>query len=270
MRRFARQTGKIVLIFILAYLFPKIVLFYVVCGIYDVSRNSGRTPELFEKYFLGNGLLTWLLSPVNTLLDLLSLPYVNKGVYQLEDLPPGHQAEIIKLIESTKRQDLVGQLQQAAAVEKRSMFFFKWYGTNVDTIVRVPEFHGDCKYVMTIGVSVFNKRQSTSKHFGPLRATLRVLYNIDDVVDDSAYIVVGNTTSYWRGNKLFIFDDTLFHQSFNETDRPRHCLFVDIVRPTMMPAVFKSFIHAVGILMSQGSNKVFYGHWKVFKNPTAT
>jgi len=270
MRKLARQTAKIVPILILAYFFPKLVLFYVACGVYDVSRNSAWTPELIEKYFLGNGLLVWLLSPVNTLLDLLSLPYLNKGVYKLEDLPSGHQREIATLIEVTRKQDLVTQLQQAAAAETRSMFFFKWYGTNVETVACIPEFHRDYKYIMTIGVSVFNRRQSTSKHFGPLRATLRVLYNIDDVVDDSAYIVVGNTASYWCENKLFIFDDTLFHQSFNETDQPRSCLFVDIVRPTPIPVVLKAFVRAVGKLMSQGSNKVFYGHWKVFKNPTAT
>jgi aspartyl/asparaginyl beta-hydroxylase (cupin superfamily) len=269
MRKFARQAAKIALIAGLAYVFPKLVLLFVACGIYDVSRNRARTPELFAKYFFGNGVLTWLLSPVNTVLDLLSLPYFNKGVYNLEDLPPDHQAEIVKLIESTRRQDLVGQLQQAAAAANRSMFFFKWYGTYVDTVVRLPEFHDEYKYITTIGVSVFNKKQSTSKHFGPLRATLRVLYNIDDMVDHSAYIVVGDTTSYWRENKLFIFDDTLLHQSFNESDRPRYCLFVDIVRPTMMPGAFKAFVWAVGKMMSQGSNKVFYGHWKVFKNPIA-
>jgi beta-hydroxylase len=270
MRKFVRQAGKVVLILALTYFLPKFVLFYVVCGLYDVSRNSAWSSELLEKYFLGNGLLTWLLSPINALLDLLSLPYVNKGVYALEDLPAGHQAEIVKLIESTRKQDLVAQLQKAASAESRSMFFFKWYGTNVDTIVRVPEFHDHYKHIMTIGVSIFNKRQSTSKHFGPLRASLRVLYNIDDVVDNSAYIVAGNKTSYWRENKLFIFDDTLFHQSCNETDKPRSCLFVDMVRPTTMPGVFKAFIRAVGLLMSQGSNKVFYGHWKVFRNTTAT
>jgi aspartyl/asparaginyl beta-hydroxylase len=270
MRKVARQSAKIILIAGLAYFFPKLVLLYMACGIYDVSRNSARTAELFEKYFFGNGVLTWLLSPVNTVLDLLSLPYLNKGVYNLADLPPGHQAEIVKLIDSTRRQDLIGQLQQAAAAENRSMFFFKWFGANVDTIVRLPEFHADYKYVTTIGVSVFNKKQSTSKHFGPLRATLRVLYNIDDVVDDSAYIVVGDTTSYWRENKLFIFDDTLLHQSFNGSNRPRYCLFVDIVRPTLIPAAFKAFVWVVGKVMSQGSNKVFYSHWKVFKKPTAT
>jgi beta-hydroxylase len=268
MRRAARQIAKVVFILVpLAYFFPKIVLAYLLCGLYDVSRNDERSVELFEKYFLGNGLLVWLLSPINILLDVLSLPYLNKGVYQLADLPQGHQREIKSLIESARRQDLVRQLQQAASAEMRSMFFFKWYGANVETLARVPEFHRGYKYITTIGVSAFNKRQSTTKHFGPLRATLRVLYNLDEVVDNSAYIVVGKTTQYWRENKLFIFDDTLFHQSFNETDRPRYCLFVDIVRPTPMPAVFKIFVRGIGRLMSQRMNNVFYSHWKVFKGP---
>src|SRR5208283_2865407 len=143
------------------------------------------------------------------------------------------------------------------------------YGANVDTVANIPKFHEDYQWITTIGVSVFNKRQSTSKHFGPLRATLRVLYNIDEVVDRSAYIVVGDKVQYWQDEKLFIFDDTLLHQSFNETDRPRYCLFVDIVRPTTIPAVFKAFIRLVGLLMSHGANNFFYARWKVFKTPQA-
>jgi len=50
-------------------------------------------------------------------------------------------------------------------------------------------------------------------------------------------IVVGKTTNYWCENKLFIFDDTLLHQSFNESDKARYCLFVDIVRPSLVPAL---------------------------------
>ena len=266
MRKLMRTSGKILFILLpLAYFFPKLVAFYLVCGLYDVMRNDERTGEVFERYFLGNGLFVWLLSPVNILFDLLSLPYVNRGVYRLDDLPSGHRSEILWLIESARRQDLVGQLQQAASAEQRSMFFFKWYGRDVETTARVPEFHQQYKYITTIGVSVFNKRQSTSKHFGPLRASLRVLYNINDMTDDSAYIVVGKTKHYWRENKLFIFDDTLFHQSFNESDKARYCLFVDIVRPTTMPAAFRVLIRGIGKLMSRGANSVFYSHWKILK-----
>lgn len=75
---------------------------------------------------------------------------------------------------------------------------------------------------------------------------------------------MGKTTNYWRENKLFIFDDTLLHQSFNNSDLPRYCLFVDIVRPTMLPIAFKYFIHAIGSRTAQGTNKLFYRQWKVF------
>jgi beta-hydroxylase len=267
MRKVVRQIAKVVLILVLGYFFPRLFLLYAICGLYDVSRNDQRTPALFQQYFLGNGVLVWLLSPINVLLDLLSLPFINKGVYRLADLPVGHQQEILSLIEASRKHDLAGKLQRAATIGSRSMFFFKWYGANAETVVNIPEFHQDYHWVTTIGLSVFNKRQSTSRHFGPLRATLRVLYNIDEAVDRSAYIVVGNNVQYWQDEKLFIFDDTLLHQSFNETDRPRACLFVDIVRPTMFPGVFKAFVRLVALLMSLGLNNVFYARWKVFKTP---
>ncbi len=270
MRRSLRQVAKVVFAAAVAIVFPKIFVLYALCGIYDVSRNDERTTDLFQRYFLGNGALVFLLSPVNTLLDLLSLPYVNKGVYRLEDLPASHQKEIVRLIEAATRQNLVGQLREAAAQDARTMFFFKWYGTNVDTAVDVPEFHEGFRTITTIGVSVFNRKQSTSRHFGPLRATLRVLYNLNDVMDDSAYIVVGKTTQYWRDEKLFIFDDTLLHQSFNESDELRYNLFVDIVRPTTMPGLFKAFVRAIGFLMSRGANRMFYAGWKVQRTSQRT
>jgi hypothetical protein len=70
-----------------AYYFPKIALFYALCGTYDACRNRPVTVETLRRYFIGNGVGTWLLSPINVLLDLLSLPYINKGVYRLSDLP---------------------------------------------------------------------------------------------------------------------------------------------------------------------------------------
>ena len=142
------------------------------------------------------------------------------------------------------------------------MFFFKWYGTNVDSVIEIPAFHKQYKYIKTIGVSVFNKKQSTSSHFGPLRASLRVLYNINNVEDDAAFIVVGKTISHWRHNKLFIFDDTLLHQSFNGSDQFRYCLFVDILRPSACPAVFAFIVGVIHVIM-RSAKSIFYKQWKV-------
>ena len=264
MKKPLTRTAQVLLLLVAGYFFPKLVLFYVACGIYDVTRNSELNLKLIDRYFFGNGVLTWLLSPFNILMDIVSLPYVNKGVYKIEDLPSGYQDEIKSLIDGAYRQDLVGQLKRAAESNARSMFFFKWYGSNVDTIIDVPEFHRDYKYIKTVGVSVFSKKESTSKHFGPLRATFRVLYNVNTMEDNSAYIWVGKTTNYWRENKLFIFDDTLLHQSFNESDKARYCLFVDIVRPSALPVLLDAIVAANRILF-RGLNSIFYKKWKVIE-----
>jgi len=231
-----------------AYFFPKIALFYAACGAYDLSRNSGLKLSTLRRYFIGNGFLVWMLSPINVLLDLLSLPYINKGVYRLEDLPPDHQNEVRHLIQVTNDADLVRQVEERSKEHKRAMFFWRTYGVNIESIVNVPAFHGPWKYIQTIGLSVFNKKITTSPHFGWLRASFRVLYNINDMKDKSAYIVVGDKTSYWRDDKLFIFDDTLLHLSANEGDELRYCMFVDILRPSPFPWVMSAVIAAEAYL----------------------
>jgi beta-hydroxylase len=135
---------------------------------------------------------------------------------------------------------------------------------NVDTVLDVPAFHQPWKYIQTIGVSVFNKKVSTSKHFGFMRASLRILYNLNDMNDRSAYIEVGDKISYWRDDKLFIFDDTLMHESVNQTDQTRYCLFVDMVRPTPFPAVMRAVISGVRLL-TQSFKFVYYKNWKVIE-----
>ena len=245
-----------------AYFFPKIALFYAICGAYDVSRNRPLTAETIRRYFIGNGFGTWLLSPLNALLDLLSLPYINKGVYRLADLPPAHRDEVERLVRAANEADLVRQLHERSKQNQRTMLFFRWYGTNINTSLDVPAFNQPWKYVQTIGVSIFNRRVTTSKHFGYLRPSLRVLYNLNDMEDDSAYITVGGTTNYWRQNKLFIFDDTLLHLSANETEQPRYCLFVDIIRPTPFPAVMAAVI-AMTRYLTQSIKFVYYKNWKI-------
>jgi hypothetical protein len=248
-----------------AYFFPKVALVYAVCGAYDVGRNRKLSLSTLRRYFIGNGFPTWLLSPFNSLLDLLSLPYINKGVYRLEDLPAAYQDEVKRLITAATEADLVAQLEEAAKEFPRTMVFFRWYGVNQQSFLNVPAFHQPWKYIQTIGVSVFNKKVSTSLHFGFLRASLRILYNLNDMKDDSAYIVVGDQTNYWRDNKLFIFDDTLLHQSFNETEQTRYCLFVDMVRPTALPAVMRAVIAGVRLL-TQSFKFVYYQNWKVIES----
>ena len=247
-----------------AYFFPKVAILYALCGAYDVGRNRRLKESTLRRYFIGNGVLTWVLSPLNALLDLLSLPYINKGVYRLEDLPPAYRDEVRRLIQAAQDADLVRQLEERSKDNQRTMIFFRWYGGNVDTFLNIPAFHQPWKYIQTIGVSVFNKKAVTSEHYGYVRASLRVLYNLNDMHDDSAYIVVGDHTNYWCKNKLFIFDDTLQHQSVNLTDQTRYCLFVDMIRPTLAPRLMAAVMTAIWFV-TERFKFIYYKNWTVIR-----
>ena len=259
-----KPIRKLLLLGLVAFLIPYVFAFYLCCGLLDVVRNKPRAFSTLWRYFTGNGICTWILAPFNLCMDLLSLPYLNKGVYELEDLPRPYQEEIRKVIETAIAGDLVGKLEQKMQDKKRGMIFFKWYGKNLQTSLDVPAFREPFRYIRTIGVSVFNKKQSTSRHFGPLRVTLRVLYNINDITSKDAYIQVGNQVRRWCDEKLFIFDDTLQHQSFNETDAPRYCMFIDILRPSLMPGVMSAILTGIRFLVAP-INAVFYKHWSFIK-----
>ena len=111
-------------------------------------------------------------------------------------------------------------------------------------------------------MSVFSGRESTSFHFGPLRLTLRVLCNLAPAATDRIFVECGKVKNIWYENPLFIFDDTLMHQSFNETDKARYCLFVDIIRPTHFPGAMKAVVSVIRVL-SRSFNYIFYSNWKV-------
>ncbi len=260
-KRFWMQSALwLVSLAMLTYYYSEAMLFYAICGVYDVSRNSNLDLRLLNRYFFGNGTLTWALAPFNIVMDLLTLPYINKKVYQLDDLPIDCQQEIKNILNVVKAENIVEELAERVEKVKRGIIFFKWYGKSVKNFMTIPAFHEEYKYIKTIGVSVFNKNESTAEHFGPLRVTLRMLYNINDVNERASYIKVGALENHWCDNKLFIFDDTLAHQSFNQTDSFRHCLFVDILRPSQCDFVMGYVLKLLEIIL-QKSKFIFYGSW---------
>ncbi len=263
--RISKKACKRVLPFGLGlYFAPWAVLAAVGVGLLDFRRNTQRTLGSLDRYFAGNGVFTWLLSPFNLLMDLLCLPYRNEGIYTLDDLPTGYREEIESLVTSAADSQLVAKLEDKLGDAERAMIFFKWYGKNVETTVDVPDFHGDFRYVRTVGVSVFNSRQSTGKHFGPLRVTLRVLINVNDVQSKDAFIQVGSHTHRWAENKIFVFDDTLLHQSVNHTDEPRYCMFVDVLRPSCCPWLLSAILTGVRLVAAR-FNACFYKHWTMVR-----
>ncbi|NRA73436.1 MAG: aspartyl/asparaginyl beta-hydroxylase domain-containing protein [Rickettsiales bacterium] len=240
------------LIFVLAIL----LLF----GICDVLRNRPINKKLLKKYFLGNGILTWILSPINLIIDLFC--YKNKNMYCLDDYPTTHKEEIIHILSlfDNYKNKIAQQLNENLNQHKRSMLFFKWYGKNYNNLI--SEFNKEFRYIKTIGVSIFNPKQSTSWHFGPLRVNLRILYNLFPNPTKDAFITTQGKTHFWCDKAFFSFDDTMFHRSVNNSDKPRYCAFIDIERPSPFARLLK-FINIVVGNIFRSIRGVFYKNWKL-------
>ncbi|QDV73708.1 aspartyl/asparaginyl beta-hydroxylase domain-containing protein [Botrimarina mediterranea] len=260
-----RKVGKRACIPILALVFVPIPFAcLVVFGVLDLCRNRNLSRGVVNRYFFGNGLLTWTLSPLNVALDLLCLPYRNPGIFTFEQLPKAYREEIDYIIEHALREGLAARVSDLVGEQQRGMLMYRWYGRNYPTSLQLPAYCRRFRFVQTIGVSVFNGRQSTSLHFGPLRATVRVLYNIGDVSARNAYIDVGPTRHYWADGRLFIFDDTLQHRSVNEGEELRLCLFMDVLRPSMAPFVLRVAVWCVRVTVSP-VRRIFYKNWEFLK-----
>jgi beta-hydroxylase len=246
------------------YFVPLLALFYVLCGLLDLSRHRNLTSELVWKYFTGNGILTWLLSPINLVADLFSMP--NRVIYRLKDMPPEHRREIEHCVrEFVANGDRIKEhVQKSLAGSRRGMLTFKWFNAPQSTELDIPAFRQDFRFIKTIAVSVFNTRERTSWHFGPLRLTFRVLYNLNPIDSREVFIEVDGKTHYWVDDPLFIFDDTVFHRSINDVDHVRYCLFMDIVRPNYAHAAFDIAVHTASAI-SSSFKRMFYKNWSFIR-----
>jgi aspartyl/asparaginyl beta-hydroxylase (cupin superfamily) len=240
------------------YFIPIAAAVWLVCGIIDVMRNKGRTPLLYNRYFFGNGVPTWLLSPFNLLVDLIS--YRNPGVYTLDDFPPAYRAEIEEVLAvfKTHKNRIIADIDAKFEKGRRGMYVYRWYGKRF--IDNVPELNRDFKYLKTIAVSVFSGKESTSFHYGPLRLSLRILYNLTPVQSDQVYIECNGVKHYWHDNPLYIFDDTLMHRSVNEYDARRYNVFMDIIRPSPVPGLISAMLAIVSRTVER-VNSMFYKNW---------
>lgn len=251
---------------LLLWFAPILTAFWLVCGAIDVSRNKGKNRLLVSRYFMGNGILTWLLSPFNLFVDLISRR--NPGVYTLDDFPAEWRAEIETVLDTfrSRREEITAEIDAKFHDGRRGMYVYRWYGKpNIDT---VPEFNREFKYVKTIAVSVFSGKESTTWHYGPLRLTLRVLLNLKPADSDRVFIECNGARHLWRDNPLYIFDDTLFHRSVNEVDARRYNVFMDVIRPTPVPGFLGALLSGVSMIADQ-MKSLFYKNWRMIGSRTA-
>ena len=235
-----------------------LIPFWIICGLIDVSRHKTMELKLIKEYFIGKGILTFLISPLNLFADLIS--HRNLHSFKIENFPDEFQNEIntVKKLFDQNKKKIEERFSQSE--DNRTMLFYKWYGYELDD--SIEEFNNEYKYIKTVGVSLFREKTSTSRHFGPLRMTYRILYNFNKVKKEGSFIEADGRIHKWKSDPLFIFDDTLIHQSFNEEDDLRFCAFIDIIRPSHLDNIIKLILKSVGFLL-KNTRSIFYKNWKM-------
>lgn len=260
-KRLKKSLLTVLGIAVALYFVPYFALTYIALGLIDVWRNERKNFELFDRYFFGNGFFTaWLFAPINLLVDLLC--YRNRRVYRPSDFSQECRAEIESVLRvfEDRKPEIIARIDQEIGTERRGMFVYRWFGKSYNS--EIEEFNRPFKNLRTIAVSVFDGNESTTSHFGPLRLTLRILYNLTPAESDDVFIECGRTKHYWHKDPLFIFDDTLIHRSVNEVEGRRYCVFMDVMRPSPVPALLAALLHPL-TAVSQQSRSVFYRRWKM-------
>ncbi|MEC8173100.1 MAG: aspartyl/asparaginyl beta-hydroxylase domain-containing protein, partial [Pseudomonadota bacterium] len=158
------------------------------------------------------------------------------------------------------KEKIIARIDAELGDDRRGMFVYRWFGKRYNS--EIAEFNRPFEHLRTIAVSVFDGNESTTSHFGPLRLTLRILYNLTPTESADVFIECGNTKHVWCDDPLFIFDDTLIHRSVNNTEGRRSCVFMDVMRPSPVPKLLAALL-ALLSAVSQQSRSIFYRRWRM-------
>src|ERR1017187_1919075 len=119
-------------------------------------------------------------------------------------------------------------------------FFIYGYGfeakLGVEMCPRTAALMREIPGMKTAMFSILSPRKHILDHRGPYKGVLR--YHLGLIVPENAEacrIRVGEDIRHWEEGKSMIFDDTLNHEVWNDTDETRVVLFVDVLRPLPSP-----------------------------------
>ena len=123
--------------------------------------------------------------------------------------------------------------------EQWKTFFFYAYGLPVEpNCARCPETTrvlGKIPGMKTAMFSILAPGKHIPGHRGPYKGVLRYHLGLLVPEPDKCRILVGKDTRNWAEGKSLIFDDSHWHEAWNDSGQHRVVLFVDFVRPLPFP-----------------------------------
>jgi beta-hydroxylase len=154
------------------------------------------------------------------------------------------RGELDTLLESVDEvpniQDISKQQYTLTNDSKWKVYFFYIYGLKVEencnrcskTTQLIEQIPG----ITTAFFSILSSHKHLAEHKGPYKGILRchLALKIPEP-RTSCGLRVGGELRHWEEGKNLIFDDSLPHEAWNNTDEERTVLIVDFIRPMSFP-----------------------------------
>ncbi len=137
-------------------------------------------------------------------------------------------------------QDIMPRQQRISPDDGWKTYYFCAFGfvaqKNCDRCPQTWELLKDIPGLKVAFFSILSPGKHIPRHNGKHKGLIR--YHLGLMVPEpkeKCRIQVGDEIAHWEEGKSLIFDDTYFHEVWNDTDGYRAILFLDIERPFRFP-----------------------------------
>jgi beta-hydroxylase len=159
-----------------------------------------------------------------------------KELSVLEDNYPVILEELISLRKNSENGYWVNSFPhyvESKAKKQWQVFSFRLFGIkhpiNCVTANRTAEILNKIPNLISADFSYLPAHTHIKPHKGFTRMVIRVHLGL--IIPNDCGIRVGNETKKWEEGKLLIFDDSFDHEAWNNSDKDRFVLMLDIANP---------------------------------------
>lgn len=203
----------------------------------DAAVNAGQQ--------VMSGLEWWLLRsseiPTTPFLDAAAFPWAGTLAGRWREIRAELDQVLGRREELPNFQDILRDVAPISRDDRWKTYFFTAYGYRSEVnCARCPATTAALAGIpglVTAFFSILAPGKHIPPHRGPYRGVVRCHLGL--MVPDppqSCGISVGGQVRHWRQGEAMFFDDGYEHFAWNDSDRTRAVLFLDIVRPLRPPA----------------------------------
>ena len=126
-------------------------------------------------------------------------------------------------------------------------FYLKNYGNDIPSAYALaPKTMALLDQLPTMNLALFaclNPGKKINNHHDPFAFSLRYSLGLSTPNSDKSGIIVNGEDYKWADGESIIFDETYFHNAYNDSDVPRIILMTDIERPLKSKFIQKIYFY---------------------------